>query len=163
VNRPIRSGAIAPSGEGDARSSLRRQVRRTCCAPRCQGLAAVPLQDPRLAAAELRRAGQELGLCGALVNDHTLGHYLDEPQYEPFWETLQDLEHRVKFGVLSPVEVWGAEGAALDLKGPRHRAVLARAGSADEVAQVIMFLASPAASYLTGSQFTVDGGVLPVV
>ncbi len=58
---------------------------------RFQGLAAVPLQDPRQAAAELRRAVQELGLCGALVNDHTLGHYLDEPQYEPFWETLQDL------------------------------------------------------------------------
>lgn len=33
----------------------------------------------------------ELGLCGALVNDHTLGHYLDEPQYAPFWEALQDL------------------------------------------------------------------------
>jgi NAD(P)-dependent dehydrogenase (short-subunit alcohol dehydrogenase family) len=38
---------------------------------------------------------------------------------------------------------------------------LARAGFADEVAQVIMFLASPAASYLTGSQITVDGGLLP--
>jgi len=38
---------------------------------------------------------------------------------------------------------------------------LARAGSADEVAQLIMFLASPAAAYLTGSQFTVDGGALP--
>ena len=58
---------------------------------RFQGLAAVPLQDPRQAAAELRRAVEDLGLCGALVNDHTLGHYLDEPQYEPFWETLQDL------------------------------------------------------------------------
>jgi 2,3-dihydroxybenzoate decarboxylase len=58
---------------------------------RFQGLAAVPLQDPRQAAAELRRAVRELGLCGALVNDHTLGHYLDEPRYEPFWETLQDL------------------------------------------------------------------------
>ena len=50
---------------------------------RFQGLAAVPL-DPSQAATELRRAFQELGLCGALVNDHTLGHYLDEPQYEPF-------------------------------------------------------------------------------
>ncbi|MBS2547628.1 amidohydrolase [Catenulispora sp. NL8] len=58
---------------------------------RFQGLAAVPLQDPKRAAAELRRAIEELGLCGALVNDHTLGHYLDEPQYAPFWETLQDL------------------------------------------------------------------------
>lgn len=58
---------------------------------RFQGLAAVALQDPRQAATELRRAVQELGLRGALVNDHTLGRYLDEPVYEPFWETLQDL------------------------------------------------------------------------
>jgi 2,3-dihydroxybenzoate decarboxylase len=54
------------------------------------GLAAVALQDPHQAAAELRRA-VGIGMCGALVNDHTLGHYLDEPQYVPFWETLQDL------------------------------------------------------------------------
>jgi NAD(P)-dependent dehydrogenase (short-subunit alcohol dehydrogenase family) len=40
---------------------------------------------------------------------------------------------------------------------------LARAGTADEAAQLITFLASPAASYLTGSQFTVDGGVLPTL
>jgi 2,3-dihydroxybenzoate decarboxylase len=59
---------------------------------RFQGLAAVPLQDPHQAAAELRRAVEELGLCGALVNDHTLGHYLDEPQYVPFWEAVQDLD-----------------------------------------------------------------------
>jgi DNA-binding SARP family transcriptional activator len=33
---------------------------------------------------------------------------------------------RVTFGVLGPVAAWGADGVALDLKGPRHRAVLAR-------------------------------------
>jgi NAD(P)-dependent dehydrogenase (short-subunit alcohol dehydrogenase family) len=37
---------------------------------------------------------------------------------------------------------------------------LERAGTADDVAQLITFLASPAAAYLTGSQFTVDGGAL---
>ncbi|MEU6403381.1 amidohydrolase family protein [Streptomyces sp. NPDC046985] len=58
---------------------------------RFQGLAAVPLQDPDQAVAELRRAVDELGLCGVLVNDHTLGHYLDEPRYAPFWEALQQL------------------------------------------------------------------------
>jgi len=57
---------------------------------RFAGLAAVPLQDPHRAVDELRRA-LGLGMCGALVNDHTLGHYLDEPQYVPFWEALQDL------------------------------------------------------------------------
>ncbi|MCC3763804.1 winged helix-turn-helix domain-containing protein [Glycomyces sp. TRM65418] len=32
----------------------------------------------------------------------------------------------VEFGVLGPVAAWDGEGRALDLKGPRHRAVLAR-------------------------------------
>jgi NAD(P)-dependent dehydrogenase (short-subunit alcohol dehydrogenase family) len=34
-----------------------------------------------------------------------------------------------------------------------------RFGSADEVAHVIAFLASPAASYVTGAQYTVGGGI----
>jgi NAD(P)-dependent dehydrogenase (short-subunit alcohol dehydrogenase family) len=38
---------------------------------------------------------------------------------------------------------------------------MGRAGTAGEVADLIAFLASPAAAYLTGSQFTVDGGALP--
>jgi DNA-binding SARP family transcriptional activator len=33
---------------------------------------------------------------------------------------------RVSVGVLGPVAAWDADGAALDLRGPRHRAVLAR-------------------------------------
>ena len=40
---------------------------------------------------------------------------------------------------------------------------LGRPGTADDVAQLITFLAGPAASYLTGSQFTVDGGALPTL
>lgn len=55
------------------------------------GLAALPLQDPERAAAELRRAVRELGLHGALVHDHTLGHYLDEEPYAVVWAELQDL------------------------------------------------------------------------
>jgi 2,3-dihydroxybenzoate decarboxylase len=59
---------------------------------RFAGLAALPLQDPERAVAELRRAVTGLGLCGALVNDHTLGHYLDEEQYAVVWAELQDLD-----------------------------------------------------------------------
>lgn len=58
---------------------------------RFAGLAALPLQDPERAVAELRRAVTELGLSGALVNDHTVGHYLDEPRYDDLWAALQDL------------------------------------------------------------------------
>jgi 2,3-dihydroxybenzoate decarboxylase len=56
---------------------------------RFRGFAALPLQDPRAAAEELRRCVGELGFVGALVNDHTQGHYLDEPQYEVFWDALE--------------------------------------------------------------------------
>ena len=58
---------------------------------RFAGLAAVALQDPEAAAAKLRRT-VSLGLRGALVNDHTLGHYFDEPQYEVFWNALEELD-----------------------------------------------------------------------
>ena len=40
---------------------------------------------------------------------------------------------------------------------------LGQAGTADDVAQLIAFLVSPAAAYLTGSQFTVNGGALATV
>jgi NAD(P)-dependent dehydrogenase (short-subunit alcohol dehydrogenase family) len=40
---------------------------------------------------------------------------------------------------------------------------LGRAGTAEEAAQLILFLVSPAASYVTGTQFTVDGGAFPTV
>lgn len=58
---------------------------------RFAGFAALPLQDPDAAVAELRRAVTELGLTGALHNDHVHGHYLDEPQFRPLWAELERL------------------------------------------------------------------------
>jgi 2,3-dihydroxybenzoate decarboxylase len=58
---------------------------------RFAGLAALPLQDPERAAEELRRAVRDLGLSGALVNDHSLGHRLDEDQYAVVWAELESL------------------------------------------------------------------------
>jgi NAD(P)-dependent dehydrogenase (short-subunit alcohol dehydrogenase family) len=40
---------------------------------------------------------------------------------------------------------------------------LGRAGTAEEAVELIAFLVSPAASYLTGGQFVVDGGALPTI
>lgn len=58
---------------------------------RFRGFAALPLQDPGAAVAELDRCITELGFCGALVNDHLGGHYLDEPLFELLWEALESL------------------------------------------------------------------------
>ncbi|TYB44103.1 amidohydrolase family protein [Actinomadura chibensis] len=58
---------------------------------RFAGLAALPMQDPAAARAELDRAVGGLGLRGALVNGHTLGRYLDEKEFRPVWERLEEL------------------------------------------------------------------------
>jgi gamma-resorcylate decarboxylase len=64
---------------------------------RFAGLAALPMQDPGAAGAELQRAVRDLGFKGALVNGFTqLGHedtslYYDLPEYLPFWAELERL------------------------------------------------------------------------
>ena len=64
---------------------------------RFRGLAALPLQDPELASAELTRCVRDLGFVGALANgfsqidgDDTLLYY-DLPQYRPFWAACAEL------------------------------------------------------------------------
>lgn len=64
---------------------------------RFQGLAALPLQDPELAAAELTRCIRELGFVGALANGFSQAEggdtllYYDLPQYRPFWAVCAEL------------------------------------------------------------------------
>ncbi|EFV13824.1 amidohydrolase family protein [Segniliparus rugosus] len=59
--------------------------------------AALPMQDPDAAAAELNRAVTELGFKGALVNGFSqIGSldnatYYDLPQYRPFWAEVERL------------------------------------------------------------------------
>lgn len=58
---------------------------------RFAGFAALPLQDPDAAVAELTRGVEELGLRGALVNDYLGGEYLDQPRYDELWAALASL------------------------------------------------------------------------
>jgi 2,3-dihydroxybenzoate decarboxylase len=65
---------------------------------RYSGFAAVALQDPEGAGKELRRAVEDLGFKGVLVNGYTNtgdpghGRYLDDPAYYRFWEVLAGLD-----------------------------------------------------------------------
>ncbi len=55
------------------------------------GLAAVPLQDPPAAAAELERAMLELGMKGALLLTNVNGQNLDDQRFYPFFEAAERL------------------------------------------------------------------------
>jgi 2,3-dihydroxybenzoate decarboxylase len=64
---------------------------------RFAGLAALPMQDPQAAAAELVRCVRALGFKGALVNGFSqvgsadTAVYYDLPQYRPFWAEVERL------------------------------------------------------------------------
>jgi uncharacterized protein len=56
------------------------------------GAAMLPLQDPAAAAAELRRAGTELGFPAAFVRPNPcLGRSLSSRAYEPLWDVAEEL------------------------------------------------------------------------
>ena len=65
---------------------------------RYSAFAALPMQDPQAAAAELERCIRELRFVGALVNGYSsvgsleTAAYYDEPQYLPFWERVAALD-----------------------------------------------------------------------
>lgn len=61
------------------------RIAEACAAhpTRFSGLAAGYLQDVDFSVAELRRAVEERGLRGLIVNSHARGLYLDDPRFEP--------------------------------------------------------------------------------
>jgi len=50
---------------------------------RLAGFATVPISSPDAAADELERAVRKLGFLGAVINGHSQGRYLDNPDFEP--------------------------------------------------------------------------------
>ena len=59
---------------------------------RYTALAAVALQDPDSAVAELERAVTRLGMCGVIVNSHVQGAYLDDQRFWPVLEAAELLD-----------------------------------------------------------------------
>ena len=58
---------------------------------RFAGLATLPMQDVKAAIAELERSMGELGLKGAMINDHVNGKTFDEPEFLPFWKAVEEM------------------------------------------------------------------------
>jgi predicted TIM-barrel fold metal-dependent hydrolase len=59
---------------------------------RFAGFAMLPTQSPADAADELQRAVADLGLKGALINGHTNGRYLDEPEFDVLLAQAESLD-----------------------------------------------------------------------
>jgi 2,3-dihydroxybenzoate decarboxylase len=57
---------------------------------RFYGMTSIAPQDPHWSAREIRRGAEELGFKGVMVNSHTQGHYLDEPQFDPILRAIAD-------------------------------------------------------------------------
>ncbi len=70
---------------------------------RYSGFAHLPMQDPAAAADELERSVRDLRFCGAMINGHTNGQYLDHPSLDPFWERAQALDALVYLHPADPI------------------------------------------------------------
>ena len=58
---------------------------------RLAGLATLPMQDIPSAIAELDRAVNQLGMKGAMINDHVNGRTFDDPHFLPFWKAAEQM------------------------------------------------------------------------
>jgi len=100
--------AIAVARE--ANDVLAAEVRKQ--PDRFAAFAALPMQDPQAAAAELTRCVKELGLVGALVNGFSqIGApdnvtYYDLPQYRPFWRAVEALDVPFYLHPRNPLPNW---------------------------------------------------------
>jgi 2,3-dihydroxybenzoate decarboxylase len=61
------------------------------------------MQNARAAADELERCMRELRFCGAMINGHTNGQYLDDPALYPFWERAEALGALIYLHPTDPV------------------------------------------------------------
>jgi 2,3-dihydroxybenzoate decarboxylase len=79
-----KDAATAISKAREANDFLAAQIAKR--PDRYCGFAHLAMQDAKAAADELERSMRELRLCGAMINGHTNGQYLDDRSLDPFWE-----------------------------------------------------------------------------
>jgi NAD(P)-dependent dehydrogenase (short-subunit alcohol dehydrogenase family) len=120
-----------------------RIVNVTALGGKAPGASSLPTSVSRAAGLALTKAmSKDLAADGILVNAVCIGLVKSGQQ-----------ERSGAARGLSPAETWAELGSAVPL---------GRVGEAAEVANVIAFLASDAASYVSGVAINVDGGLSPV-
>jgi 2,3-dihydroxybenzoate decarboxylase len=96
-----RDTATAIRNARAANDFLAREVQKR--PDRYSGFAHLPMQDAKAAASELERCMGELKFCGAMINGHTNGQYLDHPALAPFWERAEALSALIYLHPADPV------------------------------------------------------------
>jgi 2,3-dihydroxybenzoate decarboxylase len=96
-----RDVATARRRAAEANDFLAREVGKR--PNRYSGFGHLAMQDPRAAADELERCMRELKFCGAMINGHTNGQYLDHPSLHPFWERAEALEATIYIHPTDPI------------------------------------------------------------
>jgi 2,3-dihydroxybenzoate decarboxylase len=96
-----RDAATAVRNAQRANDFLSREIDKR--PDRYSGFAHLPMQDARAAADELERCVRELKFCGAMINGHTNGRYLDHPDLYPFWERAESLGTLIYLHPADPV------------------------------------------------------------
>src|SRR5579871_1996756 len=96
-----RDKATACRRAQEANDFLAREVGKR--PERYSGLAHLAMQDARAAADELERCMRDLKFCGAMINGHTNGQYLDHPALYPFWERAEALGAPIYIHPTDPV------------------------------------------------------------
>ena len=93
-----------------ANDALAGEVRKR--PDRFAAFAALPMQDPEAATAELIRCVKQLGMVGALVNGFSQVQtpdsvvYYDLPQYRPFWSAVEALDVPFYLHPRNPLPSW---------------------------------------------------------
>ena len=86
VFQPAEASALAIDANDQLAEACRKHPARYT------GMAAVAPHDPANAVKEMERAVRKLGFKAVIINSHTLGHYLDEPQFLPVLEAAEALD-----------------------------------------------------------------------
>ncbi|HEX3441778.1 MAG TPA: amidohydrolase family protein [Pseudolabrys sp.] len=84
-----RDPATATKKAREANDFLAQEIHKR--PDRYAGFAHIAVQDARGAADELERCMRDLKFCGAMINGHTNGLYLDDRSLDPFWERAEAL------------------------------------------------------------------------